>query len=94
MRRYTALLVIFAIFGCAKSVTSPLRIDVLPAAYAVAGKQVNTAEELASVITGTNAAEAQVVVQPNSSYEQVAAALRVLQQKNISIGLVGNVQSK
>ncbi|WP_421794144.1 hypothetical protein [Hydrocarboniphaga effusa] len=94
MKPYAALIVPFAIFGCVQSATSPLRIEVLSAVYTVEGKQVSTAKELDALVAREKATEARVVVQPDSSYEQVAEALRVLQKHNISIGLAGNVQSK
>ncbi|MDZ4077871.1 MULTISPECIES: hypothetical protein [Hydrocarboniphaga] len=94
MKRCTALLILFVTASCAQSVAAPLSIEILPAAYLVDGKQVDTALELDTVVARTKATEARVVAYPQSSYEQVAAALHVLQQRNISLGLVGNVQEK
>ena len=71
----------------------PLQIKVLPSGYVVGKMHLRTVVALEAELKRRDTKEARLVPGRKASYRKVAAALRVLQRRGISIGIVGNVRS-
>jgi hypothetical protein len=71
----------------------PLQIKVLPSGYVIGKMHLRTVVALEAELRRRDTKEARLVPDRKASYRKVAAALRVLQRRGISIGIVGNVRS-
>jgi hypothetical protein len=70
----------------------PTVIEVIPSGYVVAGKTLKTVIELDAEVEQLGFKEARIVASKQASYAQVQAALQIMQQHHVFIGIVGNEQ--